>query len=70
MGLMVMRRRDPEWSSYGSEEKGKKYCHQIHVDDAAGRAKEEKSAYLHLCKSKFTPLQWGVAFKIEELGEK
>lgn len=22
MGLMVMRRRDPEWSSYGSEEKG------------------------------------------------
>lgn len=53
MGLMVMRRRDPEWSSYGSVEKGKKYCHQIHVNDAAHRANKDNPliytcANLHL----------------------
>lgn len=40
MGLMVMRRRDPEWSSYGSEHKRGKntVISQILVDDVAVRA--------------------------------
>lgn len=68
MGLMVMRRRDPEWSSYGSEEKGEKYCYQIHVDDAAGREKGENPLKIYIYPNAMEG-NIKLPLKLEEIGE-
>lgn len=57
MGLMVMRRRDPEWSSYGSEHKGggKKTVNQMHVTVRANKGDSMIYIYANLL---FTLVLW------------